>query len=284
MGYLIIIPVKNEEKFIVNTLNCIINQSYLPELCVIVDDGSVDNSVSLIEKTISGHFFFKLIILKNHLEKRGYGSKVIKAFNKGLAQLNLDKYDFLVKLDADLTLPNNYFEAVNDAFLNNTKLGITGGIIVEQSGDFERKLHNTDYVQGAIKSIKIKCFHEIGGFKEINGWDGHDQLSAIYLGWEVRNLPLKVEHHRIEALEYASLKYYGHNGLTHYLLGNNLILAILRSIYQLPNRPYFLASFSYLLGYIYGAIFIRKRTVSKEFAKFTINYHYKKMFKKMRKC
>ena len=39
------------------------------------------------------------------------GSKVIKAFNKGLSQLD-DDYDVIVKLDSDLILPLNYFETI----------------------------------------------------------------------------------------------------------------------------------------------------------------------------
>ena len=39
------------------------------------------------------------------------GSKVIQAFHEGLKHID-DQYDIIVKADADLIFPNNYFETI----------------------------------------------------------------------------------------------------------------------------------------------------------------------------
>ncbi|RPI66248.1 MAG: glycosyltransferase family 2 protein, partial [Ignavibacteriales bacterium] len=44
MKYVIISPVKNEEKYISYTLESVVNQTRLPEEWIIVDDGSTDNT------------------------------------------------------------------------------------------------------------------------------------------------------------------------------------------------------------------------------------------------
>ena len=48
----IVIPVYNKEQWITQTLKSVLEQSYSNWECVIVDDGSTDNSVVVIEKFI----------------------------------------------------------------------------------------------------------------------------------------------------------------------------------------------------------------------------------------
>ena len=43
------------------------------------------------------------------------GSKVIQAFQKGFETLD-DNYDIIVKIDADLIFPHNYFETIINHF------------------------------------------------------------------------------------------------------------------------------------------------------------------------
>lgn len=55
------------------------------------------------------------------------GQKVVRAFYCGYNTLEKKDYDFIVKLDADLSLPNNYFEEVATAFQEDSKIGLCGG-------------------------------------------------------------------------------------------------------------------------------------------------------------
>ena len=49
----IIIPLYNKEKTILRCLNSVLGQTYKEFEVIIVDDGSVDNGVSIIENSIS---------------------------------------------------------------------------------------------------------------------------------------------------------------------------------------------------------------------------------------
>ena len=61
-------------------------------------------------------------------------------------------YDVLVKLDADIVLPQNYFSELAKCFMDKS-VGIAGGMITElKQGQWEiDHPMNEDHVRGAIK-------------------------------------------------------------------------------------------------------------------------------------
>jgi poly-beta-1,6-N-acetyl-D-glucosamine synthase len=278
MKYYVITPAKNEEKFITFTLESMIRQTFKPVKWIIVDDGSTDNTKKIVEEYAKLHTWIEIISKDNKQEKKLYGSKVIRAFNAGYALIKKEEYDFIVKWDADLSFPPDYFQQVADAFSNNKSLGICGGYIVENGRDFEMKSSRHPRVQGAVKSVSAKCFNDIGGFLEENGWDGIDMLHAAYLGWEVKNIPVRIIHHRIQTTEYRSPNFFYNNGIAHYKQGNDLFLTFIRFIVLLRQKPYIIMSLSYVSGYL-KAYFLREpKYVNKGLAKFIRSYHYQRLF------
>ena len=111
MKYYIIICAHNEEEFIEETLQSVVDQSVLPQKVVIVNDHSTDNTESIIDKHTLEHDYL-IKINNNSSELHMPGSKVVQAFYRGLSELD-EEYDFLVKLDADIILPKNYFEIIS---------------------------------------------------------------------------------------------------------------------------------------------------------------------------
>ena len=277
MKYYVITPAKNEEKFIGFTLESMIKQTLKPEKWIIVDDGSTDKTKEIVEKYTKEHSWIEIVSIDNKQEQKLYGSKVIRAFNAGYKLVKDKEYDFIVKWDADLSFPPTYFQQIADAFTNNKKLGICGGYIVEKETDVAVKSLRHPRVQGAVKSVSAKCFRDIGGFLEENGWDGIDMLHAAYLGWEVGNIPVSIIHHRIEASEYRSMKFFYNNGVTHYKQGNDLFLTFIRVIVLLKQKPYFIMSVSYLSGYLNAFFSGEPKSVDKGLAKFIRSYHYKRL-------
>ena len=84
MNYYIIIPAHNEDAFIGLTLESIATQTHLPKKVVIVNDNSTDNTETIIQKFANQHPWASWITISSvasHLP----GSKVIQAFQKGLA-------------------------------------------------------------------------------------------------------------------------------------------------------------------------------------------------------
>lgn len=276
MSHIVITPVKNEDKYFHFIADSLIAQSLKPDSWIVVDDGSTDNSSEIIKHYAKKYDWIRYTRMENKDENRSYGAKVIRAFKFGLKQISNINYDFITKLDADLTLPPQYFHEISKAFKSNDKLGIVGGIIVDRESDFNEKLKKEAFVEGAVKSVRKECFTEIGGFWEVNGWDGIDQHLARYKGWEVINLPIPIIHHRPEAHEYLSLNYYFQNGMSSYLLGNSLFLTIIRFIVKIKQKPYLLGSSAFLYGFVYAAL-VKKRLVDKNLAKFVRKYHYSRL-------
>jgi glycosyltransferase involved in cell wall biosynthesis len=277
MKYYVVTPAKNEEKYISFTIESMIRQNLKPIKWIIVDDGSTDKTKEIVEKYSKEHSWIEVMSIENKEEKKLYGSKVVKAFNVGYNTVKNNEFDFIVKLDADLSFPPNYFEDVAKAFTANDKLGICAGyVVMDESGLAQKKAQQT-YIVGAIKAVRSKCFKAIGGFAEANGWDGLDQLSALYLGWKVEHIDVTVIHHRPPTTEYRSLQFFYNNGVAHYRSGNDLFLTLIRSIVQLKQKPYLSASLNYFKGYMKARADKEPMLVDEGLAKFIRSYHYKRL-------
>ena len=198
MEYYIIIPAHNEEAFISLTLESILLQTLPPKKVVVVNDHSNDGTPEIVETFGQSVPYIELLNTtsdKSHMP----GSKVINAFNKGMKLLD-DEYDFIVKLDADIVLPKNYFQSIATIFSQSPEVGIAGGFAYELDDQGNWKLnHPMDkkHVRGAFKAYSKKCFKDIGGLKNAMGWDTVDELLAQFHGFEVlTDESLHVKHLR----------------------------------------------------------------------------------------
>ncbi|PIB29129.1 glycosyl transferase family 2 [Maribacter sp. 4U21] len=198
MNYYVIMPAHNEEAFLRRTLDSLLRQTLQPKKVIIVNDDSTDTTERIIDEFINKTT--TLLKINTHSsEEHLPGSKVIKAFNKGLRELN-DDFDFIVKLDADLILPDNYFERIAYIFKGRPDVGIAGGFIYEKDSNGAWILNHTmdkDHVRGAFKAYSKSCFKAIGGLKTEMGWDTVDELLAQYHGYFITtDETLKVKHLR----------------------------------------------------------------------------------------
>lgn len=97
----VIIPLYNKEKYIQNTLNCVFNQTFVDFEVIVVNDGSTDNSIKVVEEYKDE----RLIVI--HQKNQG----VSVARNTGIenAQAN-----YICFLDADDTWKENHLQAFYD--------------------------------------------------------------------------------------------------------------------------------------------------------------------------
>ena len=114
---MIITPAKDEEKYIEGTIRSVIQQTILPAEWVIVDDGSKDSTQAIIQQYLSMHPFIRLVC-KPNTGIRQPGSAVIRAFQCGNKFLMARDYDFIVKLDCDLSFEQDYFENLLGMFMD----------------------------------------------------------------------------------------------------------------------------------------------------------------------
>lgn len=184
--YYIIIPAHNEGQFLIDALQSVVKQTMSPKKVIVVNDNSSDNTEDIIDGFTVKHDFISKVNTTSstaHLP----GSKVVNAFNKGLEQLD-DDYDFIVKLDADIILPDTYFEKIAKIFSKDAKIGIAGGFAYELDKYGDWRLNHPmdkDHVRGAFKAYNKRCFKAIGGLKTAMGWDTVDELLAQYNGFSI---------------------------------------------------------------------------------------------------
>ena len=281
MNYYIVIPAHNEEKFIALTLESLVNQTILPKKVVIVNDNSTDNTAEIVVAFAEKHPWISLINKTSeaiHLP----GSKVIQAFQKGLEALD-DNYDFIVKADADLIFPKNYFETIISHFKADAKIGMAGGFAyIEKNGNWIlENLTDKDHIRGAFKAYRKECFQQIGGLKPAMGWDTVDELLSKFYHWKViTDASLKVKHLKPTGANYNKTARYK-QGEAFYTLGYGFLITAIASakLAMMKKKPSLFID--YLNGFWKAKSAKKPLLVNDEQAKFIRNYRLQKMKAKL---
>ena len=263
MTYAIITPVRNEGAHFQQTIDSIVSQTVRPAAWVIVDDGSTDNTPKLIQAATEKHAWISAV----YRQDRGFrkqGGGVIEAFYDGFAKLlgtpgsasSPLPFDFIVKLDADLSFAPGYFEQCFQRFAADSKLGIGGGrIYCEINGATVEDSPGDPafHVRGATKIYRRECWEQIGGLLRAPGWDTLDEVKANMLGWttysfrELRLLQLKPT-----GAADGSWKNWVKNGRANYITGYHPLFMLLKCFKRTFESPYGLAALGLFTGFFGG--------------------------------
>lgn len=107
----VVIPLYNKEQYIKRAICSVLNQSFGDFEIIIVNDGSTDNSVSIVEGIADARI--KLINQKN--------AGVSAARNRGIAE---SEYDFIAFLDADDEWKENHLAVIIDLIQQFPSCGV----------------------------------------------------------------------------------------------------------------------------------------------------------------
>jgi len=276
-----VIPTYNEEQFIAQTLTSLINQTVIPNKIVVVNDNSTDKTATIVADFVSKYSNITQILNKSE-NKHLPGSKVIKAFYKGFETLD-DSYDIIVKLDADLILPNNYFERIIETFQQDLQIGMVGGFAyIEKNGDWIlENLTDKDHIRGAFKAYRKECFSQIGGLKPAMGWDTVDELLCRFYNWKIVTLEdLKVKHLKPTGAIYDKSARYK-QGEAFYTLGYGFLITTIAGLKLAWRKQKPLLFVDYLKGYFKAKSNKKPLLVTNEQAKFIRKYRWLKMKNKL---
>ncbi len=249
--YIIISPVRNEEKYIEKTIYSVINQTIKPLEWIIINDGSTDMTKEIVEKYTSNFKWIKLIDKKD----RGFsqvGKGVIEAFNTGFKNISYRNWGYIVKLDCDVSLERDFLENLLHRFSESKNLGIAGGTsyALEKGRFCEEKMPEFHPWAGA-RMYKRKCFEDIRGLVETLGWDTIDLLRAQMKDWQTKRFrDLKVIHCRRMASRKGLWEGKLRTGRNFYITGYHPLFLVVRSIYRLTQRPYLIESIGVVYGYV----------------------------------
>jgi poly-beta-1,6-N-acetyl-D-glucosamine synthase len=267
--YVIVSPVKDEERYIDLILRSVTCQILKPVLWVIVDDGSKDNTMNIVNRYAEAYPFIRLV-RNPHSGARQTGSAVIRAFNFGCQFIGQTEHDFIVKLDCDLSFGPDYFEKLLEKFTDDPKLGIASGVYFEQdkAGVWNQITMPAYHAAGACKVIRKACFEAIGGFIVAAGWDTVDEIRAIAKGWKTAHFAdLGMKHHKPEGSGIGTIKTGVMHGEIYYLTGGSIFFFLLKVLHRLKSKPYGLGALALVRGYLKAFLSRKTPLVTKTEAK-----------------
>ena len=283
--FILITPVKNEEKNLCDVIESVINQTIRPALWLIVDDGSTDNSPEIIQNFMSKHNWIKTIHLPpkprdivfhvSYVYKSGFDF-IIKYCDE-----NKIEYNFIASLDADTVLEPEYFEKILRKFETNEKLGIaSGGLYHEVNGEIKLSTRVENFPSGTGRVWSKKCFFDTGGFSLEPSADSISNIKATLRGWDtLRFNEIMMVEKRLTSSAEGLWNGYKHNGYMAYYLNKNPLLILLGTFQYTLRKPHYIG-IAFLWGYIVPFIKRKERIKDKEIREYFWNHRlmeYKKI-------
>lgn len=254
-NYVVVSPVRNEEKHLALTINSMVAQTIRPLSWVIVNDGSRDDTGRIAEQATDANPWIKVV----NRPDRGFrqaGGGVVEAFYEGYRLIENLSWDYVVKLDGDLSFAPDYFEQCFIEFERDERLGIGGGTICCRVGEIiepEAKADPRFHVRGATKIYRSTCWHRIGGLIAAPGWDTLDEIKANMLGWATYTLSdVKVLHHRPTGAAYGTWNDRVKNGMANYVSGYHPLFMLLKCARRMTAEPYVVGGLGLLFGFVKG--------------------------------
>ena len=255
MTYIVITPVRDEADLIQKTIDSMAAQINRPVLWVIVDDGSTDGTGAVLDRAAAQFSWISVI----HRQNRGFrksGGGVIEAFYEGYARIGDKPWDFLVKLDGDLSFEPDYFARCLSEFERDSKLGIGSGTVGKLVNGLPVPDSHGDpkfHVRGAAKTYRKACWESIQGLARVPGWDTIDEVKANMLGWKTRTFDgIWIIQHKETGAGDGSWKNWVKNGLANYNTGYHPVFMALKCVKRLWKKPYLVGAAGLWTGFLKG--------------------------------
>jgi len=257
--YVLIMPTRDEEKYLQQTLDCIVRQTILPVELVIVNDGSKDRTGDIAEAAAQQHPWIH-VVHRGDRGERKVGGGVVDTFYAGYDALRTTHYEYICKIDGDVTFPDRYFEDLMKRFEVDHRLGGASGKTWNPAeGDTLKEERMMDeMVAGQVNFWRRQCWEEAGGFVREVMWDGIVFHRARMAGWKTRSLrdeELKIIHHRLMGSSHRSI-YHGRMrwGRGQWFMGTHPLYIIASGLFRMRERPYIIGGLCIILGYVRAAL------------------------------
>jgi glycosyltransferase involved in cell wall biosynthesis len=275
LKYVLITPAWNEEAHLDNLIRSVTNQTVLPVRWVIVSDGSTDRTDEVVRSHTQHCTWIQLLRLERS-PVRNFAGKA-HAVNAGYQFLKSVDFDLVGNLDADISLPSDYYEFLISKFNAMPDLGVAGTPFVEdanspESHSYGHKLADLSHVSGACQFFRRRCFEEIGGYSPIKG-GGIDWVAvttARMRGWQTRTFVERfcVHHRAMGTADRNRFKARFRHGQEDYWVGNHPLWEFARGLFQMTNKPPIVGGFALMLGYMCACLSRQPNPIPRELREF----------------
>ncbi len=217
-------------------------QTLRPERWIIVDNGSVDDTLR-VARDLERRVDWIEAVVSSGAKAAEPGQPIVHAFHRGLERIN-ELPDVVVKLDSDVSMDPDYFERLVSAFDDDPVLGIASGVCYEHDGDAWQPTHVTQaHVRGATRAYRWNCLQQVLPLEERVGWDGIDEIKANVLGWRTQVIQeLGFYHHRgLGARDGRPWTRWARQGRAAHYMGYRFSYLLFRSLHHTRKNPAALA-------------------------------------------
>jgi glycosyltransferase involved in cell wall biosynthesis len=261
LSYALITPAYNEERHLVALIESVAAQTLRPIRWVIVSDGSTDRTDEIVRSYRDRYDWIQLLRLERDPD-RHFGAKA-NAVNTAFAALHGLSFDLIGNLDADITLPPDYYEFLVARFAEMPELGVAGTPFLEDPSrphehSYNHRFANLSHVSGACQFFRRRCFEELGGYTPIRhgGIDWVAVTTARMNGWTTRTfLERACFHHRaMGTADRNLLQARLRHGREEYMVGSHPLWQIVRCVFQMKSEPFILGGLCLWLGYASAAL------------------------------
>ena len=278
--YCLISPCRNEAEFARRTLESVANQSVPPDLWIVVDDGSTDQTPQILADYQKRLPYLK-VIRREDRGKRSVGPGVVDAFYCGYSAVEEREHEYVCKLDFDLELPPRYFEILIQRMEENPRIGTCSGKAYypdRATGQLVSEMCGDEMSVGMTKFYRKECFQQIGGLVREVMWDGIDCHRCRMLGWiaiswdepDLRFIHLRPMGSSQEGL-WVGRKRHGYG---QYFMGTSPVYMAVSALYRMTRRPRFWGGIAMAWGYLQAAIAGKPRYGDLEFRRFLRRYQW----------
>jgi poly-beta-1,6-N-acetyl-D-glucosamine synthase len=250
-SYVAVTPARDEEILLPGLIASLSNQTCPPSLWIVIDDGSSDKTAEIMEQAAREHEWIEVHHLERSRPRAAGGESVIMSF---LRPEVWRCYDFILRLDADLTFEPTVISQLLREFARESRLGIAGATLYEHSEEgWSESRQPSFHTRGALKMYSRDCFAAIGGLDSGLGWDTLDEARAMMHGYHTRSFRhIRARHHRAQGSAEGLLRGRLAAGRAAYRIGYSPAFMLARSVHRMFQTPMIVGSAALLAGYMEG--------------------------------
>lgn len=256
LKYALITPAWNEEAHLDEVIRSVAAQTILPVCWVIVSDGSTDRTDEIVRSATAQYPWIRLLRRERRSERHFAGkAHAVNAAYESLRSLN---FDLIGNLDADITLPRDFYEFLIGRFIKMPELGVAGTPFIEDAANpdahsYAHGFADLNHVSGACQFFRRRCFDDIGGYTPVKqgGIDWVAVTTARMRGWTTRTFVERtcLHHRAMGTADRNLLRARFRHGQEEYLVGGHPLWQLLRGMFQMKNQPLVLGGLCLIAGY-----------------------------------